>query len=258
MRTGTTTFLFLFAAPLCFGQIALGAEVPVPEMRCDRPVESFSALDESKFPPGWTSADDKQLKKHTEEAGYYRIVKEDGNTFLRATSAGNAFTIHKDVSNWDLNQYPYLRWRWRAKQFPKNANEKYIRSNDAAAAVYVIWKASAIMKVKSIKFTWSSTLDAGTEVSKRFGLDHVRVLQNQKSEVGEWIEETVDVRALFQRFYEVGADALEAPLAIAVLSDSDATKSTAEADYDDFTLCQGAAPSPKPASVAAPTKAIIR
>ncbi len=219
-------------------------------MNCDRPVEDFSTKTVGAFPEGFVAHDESKLKKVIAQGNYYSVKQdEDTNSYLNAVANKDGLIIHKDVENWNLDEYPYLRWRWRAKQFPKGGNEKYIRANDAAASVYVVWKASSLMRVKSIKFTWSSTLDVGTYISKRFGLDHIQVLQNQRKNVGQWVEQTVDVRGLFRKYYEPEDGKLARPLAIAVLSDADATDSVAEADYDDFTLCRGTIESPKPASV---------
>lgn len=224
-----------------------------PAVVCDRPIEDFSIKTLGAFPEGFLAHDESKLKKVIAKGGYYSVKQDsDGNAYLNANAVKNGLIIHKDVPKWNLDEHPYLRWRWRAKQFPKGGNEKYIRTNDAAASVYVVWEAGALMRVKSIKFTWSTKLEVGTYISKRFGLDHVQVLQNQQTSNGDWVEQTVDVRSLFRKYFEPSDDKLESPLAVAILSDSDATDSIAEADYDDFTLCHGVVESPKPASVNTP------
>lgn len=212
------------------------------DLNCDRKIDDFSKETIGKFPSQWSSTDEKALKKIVESGTYYTVQKDASKTYLKALTSGGAFTIFKEMDKepflWNLDEYPYLRWKWRAKQLPKDANEKYMGSNDAGASVYVIWKANFVMKVKSIKFTWSSSLDIGTHVSKRFGLDQVQVLQNQKSKLNSWVEQTVDVRSLYKSYFEDGKDKVAQPIAIAILSDADATKSTAEADYADFYLCR--------------------
>jgi hypothetical protein len=226
---------------------------PASSMNCDRPFEDFSEKTVGAFPEQFTAHDSSHLKRITSRGGYYTVKQdEDQNSYLNALATNDGLIIHKDIENWNLDEYPHLRWRWRARQFPKGGNEKYIRTNDAAAAVYVVWKASSLMRVKSIKFTWSASLDVGTHISKRFALDHVHVMQNQTSaKTGKWIEETVDVRALFRKYYNPTDGKLEQPIAIALLTDSDNTNSVAEADYDDFVLCRGAMESPQPASIVA-------
>lgn len=219
---------------------------------CTAKIEDFTASEPGSFPEKFTAHDESKLKKVIEKGGYYVVQKEGENQFLRATAHNDGLIIHKNYSDWDLEKKPYLSWRWRARVLPKGASEKYIRTNDAAASVYVIWPASALMRVKSIKFTWSASLDEGTNFSRRFGLDHVHVLRNPKSALNEWRTEKVNVLELYKKYYGVKANQpIEKPIAVAVLTDSDATDSHAEADYDDFYLCENNKPTlgVSPASV---------
>ena len=59
--------------------------------------------------------------------------------------------------------------------------------------------------VNSIKYSWSSTLKVGTEISKRLGHDFVRVMQSGNAGIAQWSTVRVDVRADYQRLFKVDA-----------------------------------------------------
>lgn len=231
-----------------------GYAFAIPELVCDSVVENFSGQTLGGFPSGFTSPDTALLKRTIAKNEYYTIAEDpDGVRFLRAATTGGSLTIFKATKGWDIDEYPYLRWKWRVHQLPRLANEKYIRTNDAAASVYAVWDANSLMKVKSIKFTWSSALAPGTHLVKRFGFDHVQVLREGHTKVGEWREETINLKSLHREYFELKNDEIvPSPLALAILSDGDSTSSTVAADYADFVLCREAITLPKPASVNTP------
>lgn len=225
------------------------------QVQCDQSFENFESGTPGSFPKDFLSHDNSKLQKHVAAKNYYLLKEENGNVFLNATAIQMGLIVHKNVNSWNLDVNPVLRWKWRIKQYPTNANELALRTNDVAASVYVIWKASAFMRVKSIKFTWSSSQEVGTHVSRRFGLDHVHVLRNPKTPHGDWVEETVDVREMFKKYYRAEVEELESPIAVGFLTDSDATNSSAEADYDDISLCHYEdSKKPSPASVQLPNR----
>jgi hypothetical protein len=63
------------------------------------------------------------------------------------------------------------------------------------------------------------------------------VLETGTARRGEWVEERVNVLADYQRFF--GASKAPNPVGIAVLTDSDDTKTSAQGDYAGFRVCRG-------------------
>jgi hypothetical protein len=215
--------------------LGLGLDAHSQEIICDRVLEDFAAANETGLPKGWKSNSSNALERAGRDKLYQVASGSEGN-FLQAKAKGSGLTLALDIKDWDLKKHPILRWKWRVHELPKNASEDSSR-NDAAASVYVIWKSSLIMRVKSIKFTWSSTLAAGTHLKKRFDNDHVHVLRSGESGKGEWITESINVRELAAKYHPGENDP---PLGIAVLTDGDATQSPASADYADFVACRQA------------------
>lgn len=205
------------------------------ELQCDQTLADFQQKDSHNFPGQWdirSSSDKKKAIKHKS----FEVLEEDGMTFLRATHNKKAITLHKKVEGWNIDEYPYIEWTWRAQQLPEGGNEDKSYANDAGASLYVIWESSFVMRVKGIKFTWSSTLPPGSHISKRMGHDHVHVMNSGTDKLGQWQTHRVNIKNLFMKYF--GKSESEKPVAIAILSDADATESVAQADYANVKACR--------------------
>jgi hypothetical protein len=201
---------------------------------CDRVVDDFKSSAPGSFPKGWQTKDQDEMP--FAKAKHLYMVEQHGNRrVLHATYREQAITIGRRIENWNLDEYPVLEWQWKAIQLPKGGNENSLGNNDCGAAVYAIWDIGFPFYVDSLKYSWSSTLPVGKHVSKRLGHDHVLVTESGAKRVGQWQTVRVDVRRDHQRFF--GKEARK-PRGIALLSDADATNSSAEAYYADFKLCR--------------------
>ena len=98
------------------------------------------------------------------------------------------------------------------------------------------WKVGLPFKVRSLKFSWSTTLAVGTHYARGFGHYHVRVVESGAGSVGRWRTAEVDVRKEFMAIFEE-AEA-QPPSGIAILTDGDDTHLPSEAWYADFRLCR--------------------
>lgn len=206
-----------------------------PNLVCDRVLENFSSSKVGTFPQGWRTKESSEMELAGQNGRF--LVEQDGaRKVLHATYRDQAITIGKSFDGWDLKQYPVLQFQWKASKLPTGGNEDSMSQNDCGASVYGFWDIGFPFSVNSIKYSWSSTLKVGTEISKRLGHDFVRVMQSGDTGVGQWHTIRVDVRADYQRLFKVSDP--PAPRGIAVLTDADATRSEAEAYYADFRLCR--------------------
>ena len=190
------------------------------------PLETFDEYPPASFPGQWKIRGDE-----TDARVVYQIAEEGGNHFLHARAEKQDVQI--GLSHvFQPKEFPLLRWRWRVDQLPSGGNERAAKTNDSAAAVYVIFD-NRIMP-RAIKYVWSATLPVGTHVdSPVYWRAKVVVLQSGSSGLGEWRQETVNFYQDYKDLF--GAEPGEVK-GIAVLTDADATASVAEADYDDFAL----------------------
>lgn len=202
-------------------------------------VDNFDADQPGDVPQHWRFLNSKtkryeSLERYMRDDERFYVVAEDGRTFLRAFTDGEAQRIsmpfRKDGLRWDLRQHPTLRWDWRALELPEGANEK--DRNDTGGAVYITFRTDWLGRPQSIKYTYSSTLPVDTVVS--FGRLKVIVAASGADGIGEWNTVSRDVVADYQRVFD--RDPPNRPLSITLWSDSDDTRSRATVDFDDITL----------------------
>lgn len=206
-------------------------------------LENFEDQQPGMLPEGWYDRDgNRQLREHTaseQESYKYAVMEENGNRFLRyeGTRARhiNYPLLNKESVN--IHDTPVLSWRVRAHELPENANEDSNGLNDSVASVYVVFDFGHVMfqKVpKSIRYSWSTTRETGSQFSKLFGNQKIIVVESGRARTGEWV--TFE-RNIYEDYRELFGEAPpEQPLAILVLSDGDSTGSHVMADYDDFVL----------------------
>lgn len=244
------SFFVLLVLSFIFLQTNLQAQkLPAYQPNGNLLIENFENEEGGELPSGWYDRDgNKKLVNHTKEflQGYnYRVREEDGNKFLHYEGSSAKHIsfplINKEKENiYNINLYetPVLRWKVRAHSLPENANEDVNERNDAVASIYVAFDMGRIAlfkKVpKTIRYTWSTTLQKGTRTSKLFGNQNIIVVKSGREDMGEWVtfERNIveDYRMVF------GDDPPKTPLALIILSDGDSTGSYAEADYDDIML----------------------
>jgi hypothetical protein len=190
-------------------------------------VENFSKGKVGVFPSDW---------KPRKDAGreVYSIQEMDGLRFLRALAKGLGIQAAKQYE-WDSKAYPMLAWSWRPVEFPAGSDERQAKTNDSAVSVYAVFPHSP-MSVKSLKYIWSAVVPVGTRLSSSGGLTQVLVIRNGTDRKGSWTEERVNIFEDYKKLF----NETETPKAsgIAVLTDSDDTKSTARGDYANFRLCK--------------------
>jgi len=176
---------------------------------------------------GWKGGQEKDGKFD------HSIQKENGTTFLRESYivGSEALYRYKEVE-WDVNVYPYVTWRWRARQFPARAKVLDSKVSDAAAQVYMLWKKGRRSFV--IKYFWSAGDQPGDVMKQSsfiFGSLYGLVLRNNTTPI-EWVRETRNVREDYRLAF--GDYPTTNARGIGVLSDGDETKSASEADFADF------------------------
>jgi hypothetical protein len=192
-------------------------------------IDDFSKAKVGEFPADW-----KPRKDSGKDA--YRVMEEPGLRFLHAAVRGLGVQAAKQYE-WDLDAYPVLTWSWRPLEFPKGGDERESKTNDSALAVYLLVNYSRMAGPKAVKYIWSERVPVGTRLSSNVGLTQVRVLRSgAPGKKGEWVEERVNARDDYKKYFDV--QETPKPAGIAVLTDSDDTSSTAQGDYASFRACR--------------------
>jgi Protein of unknown function (DUF3047) len=214
-------------AAACFGVAALPTPIAA-QPECVT-IDNFSKAKVGEFPADWKPRKD-------EGKGAYKIAEEPGLRFLHATVRGLGVQAARQ-HEWDLGAYPVLAWSWRPIEFPKGGDEREAKTNDSVLSVYMLVPYSRIRGPKAVKYVWSEKVPVGTRLDSNMGLTQVRVLRSGlPAKKGEWVEERVNVRDDYKKYFEE-KDAPK-PAGIAVLTDADDTNSTAQGDYANFRVCR--------------------
>ncbi|MEK7702220.1 MAG: DUF3047 domain-containing protein [candidate division NC10 bacterium] len=197
------------------------------------PLECVTLEDFAKGKVGEFPADWKPRKDAGEDV--YRVLEEKGLRFLRAAAKGLGIQAAKQVE-WDLGTYPWLSWSWRPREFPRGGDERDSGTNDSVLAVYLLVPYSRITGPKAVKYIWSEKVPVGTHLNSNYGLTQVLVLKSGLQGRDEWSEQKVNVLEDHRKYF--GESDTPRPAGIAVLTDSDDTKSSAQGDYANFRACR--------------------
>jgi hypothetical protein len=211
--------------------IAGAATPPADEGACIV-LDDFGRAKAGEFPTEWKPRKD-------EGREVYRVHGEGNQRFVRAEAKGTGIQAGRETTNWNLEQYPILTWSWRPREFPKGGDERKSSTNDSALAVYVAVPHSKVRGPKAVKYVWSEKVPVGTKLESNGGLTQVRVLRSgaQASSPDAWVEERVNALKDWQAAFK-GSETPKVG-GIAILTDSDDTKSTAGGDYRNFRACRG-------------------
>jgi len=179
----------------------------------------------------WKGKDDKKFKPYT-------IKKEQGNKFLAAEDKGESVILGKRIT-WDLSKYPYLSFRWRGRVLPEGGDERFGNKNDSCAAIYITYKRKLRLVPVSVKYVWSTTLPVGA-ATRRSGTGRPWnvVAESGEEHLGTWRTYTFNAYEAYRKTF--GGNPPDKPVAIGLLTDANATKSRATADYDDIRALRSA------------------
>ena len=242
LKTAIFTVLFLFTV---VSTGILGAK----EEKESREIDTFTSSGKTGQLDGWQSFD-----SDLEEC--YEIGKEEDNFYLKARTKDRGSIIAKEC-NYSLKEFPVITWRWRALMFPEGADERFKRSGDSVAGIYIIFPSLISpgkltnklgfkvpvpdsLKPECIKYVWSASLPIGTVIDSPYASKtKIVVLQNGTSPLNTWITEEVNVYDDYRKFFNKEPDEVQA---VGILTDADDTSSEAMADYDDIFLKKASPP----------------
>lgn len=190
-------------------------------------IDNFSGYPEGKLPSSWRTWPFQRGKAME----VYLVRSENGNKFISANDAKNlSVQILKDF-HWDVKEYPVFSWRWRAQKLPLGADETNPATNDSACGVYVILSKA---RQEMMKYTWSTTKPVGTVYEKNPGKAYIIAIDNGSTNLHKWQDRTVNVLEDYKKYFHKDLD--KDPVAIALLTDGNATGTEAKCDYDNFTI----------------------
>lgn len=196
-------------------------------------LEDFESSPVGELPLRWSwkKTDDEKHKP-------YAVRREDGNNYLEATDEGESVILGKDVK-WNLEEYPYVSFRWRVHEIPEGADERFDNKVDSAAGIYFVYKKVLGLIPESVKYVWSSTLPVGAAVRREgVGKPWMIVAETGKDHLGEWRTYVFNLQDAYRETF--GRRPPKKLIGIGILSDANSMKSHAYADYDDIRALKSA------------------
>lgn len=206
--------------------------------------------------PPWEAQHFPKVEQHTR---YELILAAAGGPSLRSESDCSASGFVLPLDDVDLTETPRLSWRWRIHHGLQNEDEQTKAGDDFAARVYVIfaydprrasWMERAARRVaallfgrdlpgEAINYVWASHVRVGEHWPNPF-TDAARMVSLRTHsfapEATSWHGETVDLLA--DRLALLG-EPLPRVEAIAVMTDTDNSCTSASAEFADFRLLGG-------------------
>jgi len=163
----------------------------------------------------------------------YQVVDEAGGRVLRADSEAAASGLVYDIEA-DPERLPILSWRWKVTGTVPGGDERHKEGDDYAARVYVIFPHWFFPKTKTINYIWANRLPKGESIPNPFtGNAMMLAVESGPELAGGWISERRNIVEDYRRLF--GADPPQIG-AIAIMTDTDNTGTSATAWYDDLRL----------------------
>ena len=183
--------------------------------------------------------EEKVLVRHNTK--YSVIALDEGGSAIKADSEDSASTLYfKQRMSYRKN--PFISWDWKAEKFPDFTAEENLDKKsefDFVAQVYVVFHARFILKSKAIQYVWTESIPKGTVADSPY-TKNVKIMVLQSGEPGEWKHEDRNIKADYLQLF--GEELKKDIDAVAFMTDSDSTDSSATAYYDNIEISYVARP----------------
>ena len=176
-------------------------------------------------PEGWS------LKEFSGNA-VVSLVRDDGQTALRLTSARTSFALYRDVIV-DLVATPWLTWSWKVTRLPSGGDVRSSATDDEAAQVYVIfprWPAP-LSQSDVLGYVWDTRAPVDTQITSPKAANVRIIVLRSGDGGGAWRREARDVAADYAAAFGRTAPRVGK---IALMIDSNDTRTEAEALFGEL------------------------
>jgi hypothetical protein len=189
-----------------------------------------------KFPFNEENALEEWQEKIFRGRVFYSIKVNKRDGYLSAYSDDSASGIFYDIK-FDPKEFPMMSWQWKVMKFPvisKLAHEggDWIEKDDYAARIYVIFPRLSFYLTKCLQYIWDKELPVDTVMTSPYS-DNIKLIvaESGRKNIGKWVYEERNIYEDYKKAFgrepgRVGA--------IAIMTDTDNTQSTAEAHYKEL------------------------
>ena len=163
----------------------------------------------------------------------YTLEQQDQRTVLKAVSKDSASGLVKKIRV-DLQQYPYLNWRWRSDSRLDGLDETTKEGDDYVARVYVVVSGGLFFwRTRALNYVWSSNREKGSSWPNAFAGDNAMMLaiRSNEDERNLWYTERRNVYEDLKRYHGKEIRYIDA---IAIMTDTDNSDGHATSHYGDI------------------------
>ncbi len=163
----------------------------------------------------------------------YELIPSDQVQVLQATSSNNASGLFYK-KRIDLQQTPYLNWRWKISSRILNNDEQTKGGDDYSARIYVVVDGGLFpWKSKALNYVWSGQTETETVWSNAFLPKNAKMLAARTAHdpLNTWLTEKRNVREDLLKVY--GKDITHIDV-VALMTDTDNTGQQVTAYYGDI------------------------
>ncbi|MCQ9204855.1 MAG: DUF3047 domain-containing protein [Omnitrophica bacterium] len=163
----------------------------------------------------------------------YIVKTEEKGGYLSAKSEQACSSLLYRIK-FHPKKFPMISWQWKVSKFPEKGTNKvakggWLEKDDYAARVYVIFPSWIFFKIKCIEYIWDETLPEGTIITSPYSRNiKLIVAESGIKNKNKWVKEE---RNIYQDYLKAFGRRPGWVGAIALMTDTDNTLSTAEAQY---------------------------
>lgn len=177
------------------------------------------------IPKGW------ELKEWNGKADF-EVVDFEGGSVIRLKSASTSAALSRDME-FDIKDYPVINWKWKISELPKGADVRESKKDDQAAQLYIIFpKWPAAVNSRVVGYIWDTSAPPGTTLtSTKTPTTKYIVIKGGLDGLGRWFAEKRNIYEDYKRLFNEDPPKVGK---VSVMTDSDDTKSAAEAFMGDI------------------------
>jgi hypothetical protein len=168
--------------------------------------------------------------KEKEGTPIITLEKENNTPVLHLISEKSSFGITKNIDV-DIKEYPYLNFKWKVLELPKNGDFRKKETDDQAAQIYVAF-GTFKLTAKIVGYLWENNAPQFTTgVSPAWSKTRLIVLQSGPENIGKWVHEKRNIYNDYRKLFE--EDPSSAKL-ISLYINSQHTESRAESYFGEI------------------------
>jgi hypothetical protein len=166
----------------------------------------------------------------------YSVISDKTGSHLNAYSRKAASGILYWLK-FNPQQEPMVSWKWKVVRFPDQAKvvseeSSWLEKDDYAARFYIIFPRFPFFRAQCLEYIWAKDLPLGTVLTNpAFKNLKVVVIESGETNLGKWVKVERNIFEDFQKYFDGKPGTAGA---IAIMTDSDNSASTAEAQYNDI------------------------